>query len=538
MKHLVSFIFILVITRPLTFAADDRNLIPSFLKSVTVYRTAAELSHTAKANLKKGNNEIIIEGLSNKLDVSSLQIGSDGNLTIMSVEYSMDYLKPVEKSAVVNKLEETLATLQKHWSDVQVILKTDYELLELLKANKEIRGTQTGLNVSELIKMMDYYKMKMGQLQNEINQYKEKEKLLNDDMKNIQNQIGQEEQKNVRSSGRLLLQLNSPLTAAYNFTISYLSQNAYWTPFYDLRVQNISKPLQIVYKAKIIQSTGIDWKQVKLTLSTSTPNQNGSAPVLSTWFLSYLNPIIRRNSFLKQNQIQAYGAPVAKSMAPVSADKEMNNDMGDYVWVADKELNVTFNIDLPYDVASNGKEQTVALKEYEVPAIYKFYAAPKLDQDAYLLAEIQDWEKLNLLPGEANIIFEGVYVGKSFIDPNSVNDTLNITLGRDKRVVVKREKLVDFSSQKFVGSNKKQIFTYELTVKNNKKEKLQLLLKDQFPLSTNKEIEVEILETSGGSVNNDNGVVTWKLDLAPGENKKVRISYAVKFPKDRIINAH
>jgi uncharacterized protein (TIGR02231 family) len=225
-------------------------------------------------------------------------------------------------------------------------------------------------------------------------------------------------------------------------------------------------------------------------------------------------------------------------MAPVSADKEMNNDMGDYVWVADKELNVTFNIDLPYDVASNGKEQTVALKEYEVPAIYKFYAAPKLDQDAYLLAEIQDWEKLNLLPGEANIIFEGVYVGKSFIDPNSVNDTLNITLGRDKRVVVKREKLVDFSSQKFVGSNKKQIFTYELTVKNNKKEKLQLLLKDQFPLSTNKEIEVEILETSGGSVNNDNGVVTWKLDLAPGENKKVRISYAVKFPKDRIINAH
>jgi uncharacterized protein (TIGR02231 family) len=231
-------------------------------------------------------------------------------------------------------------------------------------------------------------------------------------------------------------------------------------------------------------------------------------------------------------------APVAKdAIAGMEAERsEKPSTIGNYVTVSDHELDVTFDIDLPYDVPNNGKEQTVALKEFEVPALYTYYAAPKADRDAYLLAEVSEWEKLNMLPGEANIIFEGNYVGKSFIDPNSTSDTLHLTLGKDKRVVVKKEKLEDFSSVKFLGNNKKQVFTYEITVKNNKKEKLQMLLKDQVPLSTNKDIEIEVLETSSASMNSDNGVLTWKVNLAAGESKKFRISYSVKYPKDKLVN--
>jgi uncharacterized protein (TIGR02231 family) len=187
-------------------------------------------------------------------------------------------------------------------------------------------------------------------------------------------------------------------------------------------------------------------------------------------------------------------------------------------------------------VPTNGKQQVATLKEVSVEGIFKFYAVPKLDKEAYLLTEISDWEKLNLLAGEANIIFEGTYVGKSFIDPASTNDTLNLTLGKDKRVVVKREKMVDFSSVKFMGSNKLQTITYELTVKNNKKDAISFILKDQYPISTNKEIEVELLESSGAEINKEIGVLTWKLQLAPGESKKVRISYSVKYPKGKVLN--
>ena len=214
----------------------------------------------------------------------------------------------------------------------------------------------------------------------------------------------------------------------------------------------------------------------------------------------------------------------------------LKDGLDEYVSVADKELNVTFDIDLPYDVPTNGKAQTAVLKEYSVPASYKFYAVPKLDKDVFLLAEIADWEKLNLLPGEANIIFENTYIGKSFIDPSSTQDTLNLTVGRDKRVVVKKEKLTDFSSVKFLGTNKKQTFTYELTVKNNKKDAIDILVKDQYPISQNKEVEVELIETSGALNNTDTGVLTWKLQLAPGETKKMRMSYSVKYPKYKTLN--
>ncbi|MEO5593791.1 MAG: mucoidy inhibitor MuiA family protein, partial [Chitinophagaceae bacterium] len=227
-----------------------------------------------------------------------------------------------------------------------------------------------------------------------------------------------------------------------------------------------------------------------------------------------------------------YGARAAAGAIQVT----LKDALGDYITVKDNELNVVFDIDLPYDIPGNGKEQNVSLKEFPVNTLYKYYAVPKLDKDAYLLGEIAEWEQLNLLPGEANIIFEGTYIGKSYIDPNSTMDTLNLTLGKDKRIVVKKEKLKDYSSVKFLGSNKKQIFTYEITVKNNKKEAIQMLLKDQYPLSTNKDIEVELLESKGASDNAELGVLTWKLQMAPGEVKKVRVSYSVKYPKDKYVN--
>ena len=230
--------------------------------------------------------------------------------------------------------------------------------------------------------------------------------------------------------------------------------------------------------------------------------------------------------------IAIYGARASNGAVIIT----LKEGLDDYVSVAEKELNVTFDIDLPYDVPTNGKEQTATLKEYSVSSDYKYYSVPRLDKDAYLLAEVPDWEKLNLLPGDANIIFEGTYVGKSFIDPNSTFDTLNLTLGTDKRVVIKKEKLVDYSSVKFLGSNKLQKITYEITVKNNKKDTVHMLLKDQYPLATLKEIEIELMDDGGALVNKEIGVLTWKLELAPGESKKLRFAYSAKYPKDKAIN--
>lgn len=608
MKKILVIITAFVLIGTQLFAGDEKIVVPAVLKSATVYRSGAELTHTARAVVKQGNNELLVEGLSNALDINSVQIGSEEKITILSVEFSTDYLKPAVKSALVKRLEDSLEMAGKEQGKIQVMLKTDNELLDLLKANREIRGTQTGLSVAELIKMMEYYKLKTLEMQNEIALYQDKQNRLNETMQRISLQINEEEQKNNKTTGKLLLQVMSPQAGNCNLTISYITSKAFWNPSYDIRVENISRPISLLYKAKLVQTTGIDWKQVKLTLASSTPNQNSNAPVLKSWFLDYTNPVTRMENNLLMNSIQSMvkspaslsevvvtgygnkkteededikirGVNTLKDLAPlyivngkvlsqqqferidpkniknmdVLQDTKaaavygaraaggailitLKDELGDYITVKDNELNITFDIDLPYDVPGNGKEQQVSLKEFPVNTIYKYYAVPKLDKDAYLLGEVADWEKLNLLPGEANIIFEGTYIGKSYIDPNATQDTLNLTLGKDKRIVVKREKLKDFSTVKFLGSNKKQVFTYELTVKNNKKEAIQMLLKDQYPLSTNKDIEVELLESSSATISTDLGVLTWKLDLAAGEAKKLRVSYSIKYPKDKYLN--
>ena len=130
---------------------------------------------------------------------------------------------------------------------------------------------------------------------------------------------------------------------------------------------------------------------------------------------------------------------------------------------------------------------------------------------------------------------DDTYVGKSVIDPNTTADTLNLSLGRDKRIAIKRSLVKELSSIKTSGKESKQIFTYEIIVKNNKLTDVNLLLKDQFPLSTIKEVEIKLDEEGGAMVNAETGVLTWKLDLKPGESKKVLFSYTVRYPKDKKI---
>jgi len=582
-------------------ARDDGSNIPSLLKSVIIYRTGAQLTHTASATLKQGDNTIIVENISNQIDINSIQVKAPESVTILGVEFSANYIPPQEKSEREKLLNDSLEHVQLNIDKVQLSITNTSDLLEVLKDNRNIKGDQTGLTVAELAKLMDYYKTKSLELQTDLQQLNNKKKKLDDLAGKINEQITEEQKKNITTSGRLTLRLSAALESRCDFTISYIAKNAYWIPYYDVRVDNIKSPVKLSYKAKIVQTTGIDWKQVKLSLSTSTPAQWGSAPLLSAWFLAYVNPVVaidkslgfgkRKDLTGAVNEIAVVGygtmfktqlrgvrtlqdsepplyivngTPMGsedfarlnpddiKSMNVLKGEQatsiygtqaangaviiELKSGLEDYISVADNALNLTFDIDKPYDVPTNGKEQIATLQNTEINAVYKHYAVPKLDKDAYLLAEIPGWEKLNLLPGDANIILEGTYVGKSFIDPSSTNDTLSLTLGRDERVAIKRQKIVDFSSVKFLGSNKQQKFTYNITVKNNKAEAIDLLLKDQFPLSTNKDIEVELVDNGGADVNTELGILNWRLTLAPGESKKLQFVYSIKYPKDKTLN--
>jgi len=322
---------------------------------------------------------------------------------------------------------------------------------------------------------------------------------------------------------------------------------------YDIRVNSKTNKVKLVYKASLTQTSGIDWKNTKLTLSTGTPNFGVAAPVLSPWYLQLYVPELYKSLQGKaagvnvlRNTIQSMNDDSKLSeVIKIRGVSSINNGdvagyidpstMNMYTTLNEGQLNTNFEIELPYNIDSDGKLNSIAIKEEEIICILKNYAVPRADKETYLMAEVADWQNLDLLPGDANIIMDDTYIGKSIIDPNTIADTLNLSLGRDKRVVVKRSLVKELSSLKTSGSSSRQNFTYELVIKNNKQTDINLLLKDQIPLSNIKEVEVNLEDSSDAMVNNETGVLTWKLNLKPGESKKVRFSYSVKYPKDKKI---
>lgn len=541
-----NFVFFLLLISSISFAQKP-IFTTAKVKAATVYFNAAELSQTTSVNLPAGTSEIVIKNVADYLNENTVQIGAPKNVTVLSVQFTQNYISEYEideTNPTIKKVRDSISWTEKEIKKIQIETYSHQQTIALLDANQNVAGANSGLNVTELMKLVEYYKAKRTELDNNIVALKEKETKLGQKLSALKSKLEintQKEEKN--SKGKLIIQVMNEVAGLVNLDINYITNNASWQPFYDLRADNVNSPINMMYKAQVTQWTGIDWKKVNLTLSSGNPNQNNQAPILSSWFLRYGNFNYYRgnvNSKYKDgdkqnvyNQIQGSAAGVV-----VEEDNAVYNvaSVSGYTTIQENQLNVSFDIDIPYDILSNSKPHSVALKDIKLPATYKYYAAPRVEKEAFLLAEINDYSKYNLLPGDANIIFEGMYVGKTNINPNQTSDTLNLSMGRDKKVSIKREKVVDKSGTKFLSSKKEQTFTFDITVRNNKKETVNMLLKDQYPLSTDKEIEVELLESNNAKENKETGILTWDLKLNPNETKKIRISYKVKYPKDKVID--
>jgi hypothetical protein len=196
-----------------------------------------------------------------------------------------------------------------------------------------------------------------------------------------------------------------------------------------------------------------------------------------------------------------------------------------------KQTNFEFKIDGPFSIKSDGETRATEMVEYQLPAWYEYSCVPKLDPDVFLVAKVIGWDEYNFLEGEANLFFEGKFIGKSVLDTRNVNDTLKLSLGRDANVLVKREKVKSLSSKQFVGGNQKSFFAYEITVRNKKAQPIVVLIEDQIPVPNNKEIDVVKVEDSNAEHNEETGLLKWKKVIQPGKTEAIKLQYTIRYPK-------
>jgi len=533
----IALVLVFIMSGFTILSAETEKEIKAGIKHVTVYPDRAQVSHETTIDLPIGKTVLILGSLSPYIDAQSIQVKGYGDFIILSVNQRNNYLENLEDLPEVKTIRSQIEALQLKVEDEKAAITVLNEKEAFLVANRGILVKETTFSVEQLKSVMELYTNNMDQVTNSI---LKKNRLIKDYEKQIaalQKQIADKFGKQQLPSGEISVSVSCEKPVSGRLTFSYVVSNAGWYPSYDIRVDNITKPVTIFYKANVFQSTGVTWKDVKLSFSNATPWVAGDVPVLNPWFIDYYNPqppimirgvasgVKRANKAEVAEMAVADAAMQEKVMeaAPVAVEKQIG------------ETTVTFDITSPYSLASDGKVQTIEIQRTTTPADYKYVTTPKLSPLAYLTGNITDWAEQNLIGGEATLYFENTFVGKSYLNVNQLKDTLTVSLGTDNSILVKREKRQDFTSRKVLGSNKTETYSFLITVRNNKTNPVRISVNDQIPISSNSGIEVDAVELSGGKHNSQTGEIKWDLEIKPQETRELILTYSVKYPKDKTI---
>ncbi len=499
----------------------------ALLQDVDIFKRGATLHHkTKKIAIPKGNSGLLVVQISKQVNENSIRINtSNPNVSIQSISFEKNYINETEGGSPQYKELKEKLDAEKNKLDTMISKRKGEEgVLALLEENRKLGGS-TGVSPDKISNMIAYYREQYINIAAHIEALRKSEDQQADRVQKLQKQLDQLGES-TQETGQLFIKLHATQATHADFDIYYFTNQVSWNPFYEIQVNSLNQPLILAYKANVSQQTGIDWQQVHLKFSSGNPNQNNNVPVLTPWRLSFLDHGVR--------SLSARSAPKMMLNTAKLADKA---EAEEEVFVEENQLNNSFVVADPYDVFSGGQAQAVELKEYQLPTEYTYFTAPKLDETAFLIGKITDWEQYNLLPGNANLLIDNNYAGTSYINPNSTEDTLTLSLGRDDRIYTKYEKVEEEGSKTtFLGKTKKRGYSYEITVKNTRNETTEMEVVEQFPLSTEKDIVVKLINTSGAEVNNEKGELHWKISLEPGEAKVLKISYSISFPKDKHVS--
>lgn len=520
---------------PVVHAAENEQRVSSNITNVTVFLNQAQVMRVAKVSLPAGVTHLVFDRVSPFINLNSIQVKTESNVTLLSVSQRNNYLNADERPLFVMELEDTLHALN---NQVDLLAVKKEALLlekEVINSNKRIGGENSGVRIEDLEDALFLYRKRTLEIGEELLKLKEAERKLQVIRNKFQAQLDQYV-NNAGSATEIVVTVKTlgPVSAT-KLEWSYLVTNASWQPFYDVRVKDTKSQLQLVSKAYITQATGEDWKNVVLKLSTANPNESGTKPELQPNYLSlvvYPRVYGWTGSAEKMDVMQEEKV----SKVPIKKEADLANSPG-IAGVQHSEINVEFAVASAYSIPSDNNPHQVDLTVSNLDAVYAYGAVPRLDKDAFVTAKVSGNDLVNQVSGEANVYFDGTFVGKTYIN-GTTSDSLLISLGRDKRIQIQRTLLKDFSSKTFSGSSVKETNTWEISLRNTRKEPLLIIVEDQVPVSTEKDIEVKLTNAGTATYDEVTGKLTWIIRLEPEQSQAVKFSFEVKYPKGKHVSSY
>ncbi len=518
-------------------AADAQlsRVVRAEVKAVTVFRARAQLTATARATAERGTTEITVGNLPAGLDPTTVQVSATteetaANLALLSVEVRADYTAdqlPRAYATLLDSLRAAEGRVRTLTDQRDILQKEENALLAAI--------TQGKVDSDELEELGDFYRARATASRAQIQRIDLRLAGLLPRQEAWKRQVANYAGPREASPGQLVVTLSADVRAAVTLSLTYVTNDAGWEPVYDLRAASTtaSAPVQLVYKAAIRQATGADWRNVRLLLSGGAPAVGGGSglPELETAY-ARIEPANRAEMARKSIQMEAMSddsrdeasagfAAVAAAPPPVTGGRDGSA--------------IRFELTNPFTVPADGQPHTVEVQRAELPATYGLTVVPKLTETAYLTAALTGWEQYNLLPGRANTYLDGTFTGAFDLDPGRAVDTLRLTLGPDRNVVVRREKSREFSKRALFGSTVTDAVSYVITAKNLRAQPTQLRIEEQIPVAADSRVQVEATDLSGATLTPETGRLVWQALLKPGETRAWKLAYEIKYPKKATI---
>ncbi|GAA3640275.1 mucoidy inhibitor MuiA family protein [Flavivirga jejuensis] len=618
--------FLLITTLGFSYNSNNSKPTSSFINEVIVYINGAQITRTAKISLPVGTTQFTFNKLSPNIQESSIQISGLKSASILSINYGINFLTKQNKSNQIITLQDQIKVLNEAIELEDNLILGYKEELSVIQTNRQLGNENQVVNLVKLQEFATYYRKRITEVNNLINKSLKKKRSYNKQITEIQQQLTEFNVDDKEQTGDITVKLNTSVPHQLELVIKYNVTEAGWFPVYNLKANSINTPIELGYKAHVYQKTGIDWNNIKLTLSTSDPNTNNIKPDVNPKYLNFINRYSNYNSTNATKNYNYKYNPFIKTVSGIVTDEtglplpgvnvivkgttngvatgfdgkySINTNGGkelvlsyigyitetlpihssimnvameadvcslDEVVVIGYVSNSTsntrsstykkkekkhtsngdiiedgittrrFEIKKEHSMPSDGEITVIEIDNYSIPAKYSYYAAPLVNENVFLTAKIGDWEQFNLLPGEANIYFEGSYSGKTNINPQATTDSLTVSLGVDPNVVIKRNTVNNFKKTTFIGNNKIVNKAFEIELKNNKRSPVDLVLIDRIPISQNKEIKVDDIVYGTANYDSKKGLLEWKVDLASDQSVSYKFSYSLKYPKYKKIN--
>ncbi|MCD4818264.1 MAG: mucoidy inhibitor MuiA family protein [Candidatus Cloacimonetes bacterium] len=556
-KIFLSFVISLLLIT-CVFAEESFKILEDKITDVVVYPNQAMITRTANITLEKGLHKLIFDKIPSKYEEESIQVKGFGNAEIKDIKKVTDFKKAEvdeRRKALIDQIEKFTDDIRIHQDELGLINEEKNVIKDIMKkiTSTSNKDEKTELDPLKWRKMVDFYKQEQAAL---IKKIRKEEKIiqnLDKEKQKVQDQLNQLGYNAHKSRKQIEVLIEATKSGKISLQLSYLVYNSSWQPKYDIRVSSDNKIMQLTYKSEIRQNTGEDWKDVNLKISTAQPQIGGEHPELNPWRLNIFEPQVYSKKRSKGKGAYQELQMINTMQLGVAGGNEQNFEIDGFldedassmaITTSNLSNNLTssvFEISGVKTILADNQEYSVTISINDFPANFRYSTVPKLSEHAFLKAKVKNTSEFPFLAGSSNIFLDDNFVTSGYFEYAAPSEDFWTFLGVDSGIDIEYKFIKKFTEKKGVLSKKEKVrFEYEIIVKNNKKTEEDIVIWDQIPISSNKEIKIELIEPEYEKDSNELKItkekfLEWHYVIKPAEKITIPLKFSIEYPKNKFI---